>query len=168
MLGCVEATRQKMEEDEKLIDQLLEATTYDQGRVVDKIAADMLLTCYNSIDLSTATDILRDDNFKLTDELRALLEINEAPYKTEEELQITPEQLDLIGEIEKVFEKSEERKTEQDFVKFNNFSNFDSFKLGSWYLLVVFGVFFVLVLLGARSLLSKREKVKKTKAKKSR
>jgi hypothetical protein len=176
MLGCVEITRLKMAEDEAEIDQILATTIFDQSKVIDKIAAEMLLNCYHNIDLSVATDVMKSSDFTLTDELRAIVTFEKTTFTTNGELEMTNEEVDLITTIEKEFERAESRQTQnearrsqdEEGVKYDSFSNFESFKLGFWFLPVVFGLFFGLILLGARSLLKKQEKTKKkSKAKKT-
>lgn len=162
MLGCVEATRLKLAEDEQLIDQILETSIYDHGKVIDKIAADMLLNCYQNIDLVTAKEILKDQSFVLTDGLRAILNFDGSSFRSEDDIELSKEQGDLIAQIDNVFKEVEKKdQQEAEPVKYGSFSNFDSFKLGSWYLFVVFGLFFGLVLLGAKSLLGEKHKDKK-------
>jgi hypothetical protein len=175
MLGCVEITRLKMAEDEAEIDQILATTIFDQSKVIDKIAAEMLLSCYNNIDLSVATDVMRTSDFTLTDELRAIVTFEKTTFTTNGELEMTNEEIDLISTIGKEFEKAESQQTQNEARnsqdeegKYKSFSNFESFKLGFWFLPVVFGLFFGLILLCARSLLKKQEKTKKkSKAKKT-
>lgn len=168
LLACVEVTRLKMEEDQQLIEKIIDEATFEGAGIPDKIATEMLENCYVAIELSIAADILKAQSFELTDELRAIMSPKEPSFSSQKDTELTSSQIDLINKIEGVFEKSEQRKNqEEDFVKYNDFSNFDSFKLGPWYLFVVFGVFFGLVMLGAKKVLHKQVKAtKKAKAKK--
>lgn len=156
--ACMELTQLKVSEDVELIDQILETTTFDHRKVVDKITAEILVSCYRNIDLATAQGVLADSSFEMTESLRSILTFKTKTFKTEKQVTLTKEQIKLIAEAEKEHKPS----------KVLKFTNAEVFQLGSWYLPVFFvGAFGLIVYVATTALKRSKKADKKTKANKT-
>lgn len=101
---CVKAVHAKMAEDQLLIYQSLEAVEIDNDKVLDKIAADLLLNCYTNVEISTAEDALLSEVFQLNEALRAVLTYEPLLGLTDEEYEFSAAQRELIDQIDRAFE----------------------------------------------------------------
>lgn len=180
MKVCVELTRFKMRQDKEVIDQILETTIFDHKKVIDKIAAEVLLNCYNKIDLNVANELVSSSEIPMTEELMNILTFETKSFEDEKHVLLTKQQKKLIKDIEKDFEapkptKANAGKTSSKPADGNEkaqakdkFANRDMFSFGSWYVPVVLVAAFGLIWLAAKKVLNRSKKVEKQiKAKKT-
>mmetsp|Transcript_14725 Transcript_14725/g.27281 ORF Transcript_14725/g.27281 Transcript_14725/m.27281 type:complete len:174 (-) Transcript_14725:98-619(-) len=110
MLACVDVVRLKLEEVESEVDIFLYETEFDKQEVVDKLAAEMLVLCYDYISDDLASEILDDQGFELTEDLRAEVKLRTEPFKSSSELILDEQEQEIYDTVIRDLPDMEEHK----------------------------------------------------------
>lgn len=86
MLACCDVIRLKLEEVESEVDIFLYETPFDKQLVIDKLAAEMLVQCFDFITEELAAQVLDQQDFELTEGLRRAVKLRTMQFGTTEEL----------------------------------------------------------------------------------